>query len=236
MKNSINNFKYCLLTIAGILLIIIAGCKSYFVVSDFEARTANHRTVAILPFEMIFTGIKPEKLTDEDIKIIEEAESKAFMISLNNEILQSTKGGRKPLRIDIQHFDKTLSILNSNNIDIRASWKDDPAKLARILEVDAVLKARIEKRRLMSDLESYGIDLGLRIINILSDYNIWFWLPANMTKSKEIKSSYSLIDRDGIVLWSIAHNIDADWRQPTNNIIDNINRKSARHFPYRTKK
>lgn len=217
------------------LLLLLASCKSYYVTNDFDTRTANHKTVAILPFEMIFTGTKPEKLTDEDLRIIGEAESKAFMISFYNEVLRSTHGGRNLIRVDVQHFDKTLSILQANNIDMRASWKEDPGELAKLLGVDAVVKARIEKHRLMSDLASYGIDLGMHILGVLSDYSLWFLLPPDLAKSKEIKSTYSLLDEKGTALWSIAYDMDADWSSPANEIIDEINRKSAKHFPYRTK-
>jgi hypothetical protein len=217
-------------------LLLLSGCRTAYVISDFESRTANHKTVTILPFEMIFSGIKPEQLTDAELGKIENAESKAFMISFYNEILQSTKGGKNPIRVDIQHFDKTISILNANGIDIRSSWREDPGKLAEILGVDAVVKARIEKYRLMSDLSSYGIDLGVHIISVISNYGFWFWMPHEFTKSKEVKTSYSLLDKQGAVLWSISYNEDADWREPANTIIDEINRKSAKTFPYRKSK
>jgi hypothetical protein len=157
------------------------------------------------------------------------------MISFYNEVLRSTRSGRKPIRVDVQHYDKTLSILKENNIDIRSSWKEDPAKLAKILGVDAVVKTRIEKHRLMSDLTSYGIDLGVHILGVLSDYKFLFWLPPDLAKSKEVKSSCSLLDKEGSTLWSISYDIDADWRKPANEIIDDINWKSAKRFPYRTK-
>lgn len=215
--------------------ILMAGCKSYYIVSDFETRTADHMTFAVLPFEMVFTGKPPEKLTQEDISRIGDAESKAFMISFYNEVLRSTRGGKKPMRVNIQHYDKTLGILEANNIDIRSSWNKDPEMIAKLLGVDAVIKGRIEKFRLMSDLASYGIDLGIHIISILSKEHFWWWLPTDVTKSKEIKTSYSLLDDDGSVLWSIAYDVDADWSQTANEIIEGINRRSVRSFPYRVK-
>lgn len=217
------------------LTFTLISCKSYYEVADFDIRTAGHKTVAILPFEMIFTGVKPEKLSDEELKQISESESQAFMISFYNEVLRSTHSGRKQLRIDVQHFDKTISILKANGLNVMSSWKEDPAALAKMLGVDAVVKARIEKHRLMSDLASYGLDLGLHILSALSDYGLWLWLPGDITKSKEIKSTFSLLDQQGTTLWSIAYDEDADWSRPANEIIDNINRKSAKHFPYRVK-
>jgi hypothetical protein len=216
-------------------LIVLSGCKSYFRISDFNNRTAEHKTIAILPFEIQFTGKKPKELSESDIRKVEDAESKAFMISFYNEVLESTKRGRKSIRVDIQHYDKTIHRLNEKGLDIRSTWEADPGVLAEMLGVDAVVNGRIEKHRLMSDLASYGIDLGVHIIHVLSDYAVWPWLPADATKSKDVKTNYSLIDSDGIVLWSIAYDVEADWRQTSNEIIDHINHKSAKHFPYRSK-
>src|SRR5688500_13475714 len=191
MKTNISWIKYNVYFAVVFILVAFAACKSYFLASDFETRTANHKSIAVLPFEMIFTGVKPEKLTDEDLLMIGEAESKAFMISFYNEVLRSTHNGKKPISVDVQHFDKTINLLKTNNINIRSAWNEDSENLAQILGVDAVVKARIEKHRLMPDLASYGIDLGVHIIGILSNNTIWFWLPSDLTKSKEVKSSFS---------------------------------------------
>jgi hypothetical protein len=236
MKRNSPITGWYLLTAIFLLIFSGYGCKSYYIVSNFDELTAGHQTFAVLPFEMVFTGKKPEKLTDGDVDKIGEAESKAFMVSFYNEVLRSTKRGRKPIRISIQHYDKTLSILESNHIDIRASWKEDPGKLASLLGVDAVVKGHIEKRRLMSDLASYGIDLGIQIISILSNSDLWPWLPGGATTSKEIKTNYSLVDTKGTTLWSISYQSDADWRQRANDIIDYINSRAVKYFPYRFKK
>jgi hypothetical protein len=218
------------------VMIFISGCKPYYFAADFDKRTAEHKIIAVLPFEMVFSGVKPERLTEEELKTIQDAESRAFMISFYNEILRSTKSGKKPIRVDIQHYDKTLSILKENGIDARTSWKEDPATLAKMLGVDAVVKARVEKYRLMSDLASYGIDIGTHIIGVLSDYRFWFWMPPGITKAKEINANFSLLDANSTALWSIAFEKEADWREPANKIIDHINRKAAKTFPYRKSK
>lgn len=234
-KINLHSLSSVAITCTLLLLIILTGCKSYFVAVDFDTRTANHKTIAILPFEMIFTGVKPEKLTQADMDTIAVAESKAFMISFYNEVLRSTRSGRDPIRVDVQHFDKTLSLLQSHNMAIRSSWTADPGQLAQLLGVDAVVKSRIEKHRLMSDLASYGIDMGMHILGILSNNAIWFWLPSDLAKSNEIKSNCSLVDDKGTTLWSISFEDNADWSEPANKIIDNINRRSAKNFPYRSK-
>ena len=215
---------------------IIFCCTPFFISHDFEIQTAGHQEIAILPFEMIYTGLIPEKLTEEDLILIEEAESVAFMTSYYNEVLRSTRSGKKPIRVKIQHYKNTLQVLDEKGINIFESWDMRTEELAKILQVDAVLRGSIEKNQLIPDLESFGIDIGIHIINILTDNSLWPWIPFSLTKSKEVKTNYSLVNgQDGSTLWSIAYEIEADWRSPANEIIDDVNRRSSKKFPYRLK-
>jgi hypothetical protein len=178
----------------------------------------------------------PKDMTQEHLAQIEEAESKAFLISFYNQLLASTKGGKKPIRVDIQNYDKTISLLKENNISLRDSWQSDPQKLAGMLGVDAVVRAHVEKARFMSDLASYGIEVGTDLVNFLSNYHLQDWIPGGMTTSKEVKANYSIIDqKDASRLWSISYDIESDWREKANAIIDGINHKAAKYFPYREK-
>ncbi len=219
----------------GILITIgLFNCTPYYVSNNFNVTTLDHQTVAVLPFEMVYTGQRPEELTHDDINEIAIAESQAFQISYYNEILRSTKSGRKPIRVDLQDYRKTMNLLNENNIDVISSWDEQSEELAEILGVDALVRARVEKKRLMTDLESYGIEVAVHILDAISPHTVWPWLPHDLTKAKEIKTSYSLVDHEnGQLLWSISIDIDADWRLKSNEIIDDINRRSAKKFPYR---
>ncbi len=218
------------------IAIILFCCTPYFISNNFEIQTVNHKEIAILPFEMTYTGLIPDEISEEDLILVEETESIAFMTSYYNEVLRSTRSGKRPIRVNIQHYKNTLQILDDNGINIFDSWDMKAEDIAEILQVDAVLRGYIEKNQLMPDLESFGIDVGIHIINILTDNALWPWIPFDLTKSKEVKTNYSLVDgKDGTTLWSIAYDIDADWRNPANEIIDDVNRRSSRKFPYRIK-
>ena len=126
--------------------------------------------------------------------------------------------------------------MEDNEIGIVESWEWAPEQLAEALGVDAIVKARIEKNRLMSDLESYGIEVAVHILNVLSPHSIWPWLPYGITRSKVIRANYSLVDRaDELAIWTISFDEDANWRRRANEIIDETNRRAARKFPYRRK-
>ncbi len=229
MKN-----KHFFLSLGIVFLFLFSSCTPYFQSANFDTLTADHTRIAVLPFDMIFTGRMPDQLEEEDILRIEEAESQAFQISFYNELLRSTKRGRRNLRVDIQHHRSTLKILEDKGISIRESWSMSPDELADILEVDAVVRANIEKARFMSDLASYGIELGVDIINVLTNYQLWPLFPPFSTQNKAVVADFTLFEqKEGTVLWSISFDKGADWREPANQIIDQISRKAAKKFPYR---
>lgn len=217
------------------LLFLLTGCaKRYYIASDFSTRTIGHQTIAVLPVEMVFTGNQPKDLTEEDIAAIEEGESKAFMISLYDAILRSTKNGKKPMRVSVQSYTTTISMLEENNITIRESWSKRPAELAQILGVDAVVQSRIHKNRYMSDLASYGISVGVQVVQVLSQGTLGVFLPGSLNKTNDIKSNFTLVSgEDGAVLYSRAFTEEADWNRPSEQIIDRTTVRFAKFFPYR---
>ena len=213
--------------------LFLNACTSYFIVSDFSEQTASHKKIAVLPFEIIFSGTVPENLSEEDIAQIEIAESQAFQISFHNELLKRSKSGKKNRSVAIQHYKETLQKLNQKGINIADSWKLSADSLAKVLNVDAVVQARIEKARYMSDLTSYGVEMGKRIISILSDQTLVPWFPLVSSRAKTIKTDYFVLDgKEGTNLWSVTLEEDADWRLPSNEIIDQFSRKAAKKFPY----
>ena len=80
------------ITLLVLFAIACAGPK-YFTAPDFMQKTTNHKLIAVLPFQMVMTGKKPEKLTDEDIAKVEEGIHDA-----DNGRVFSTKEARKKLK------------------------------------------------------------------------------------------------------------------------------------------
>ena len=223
------------LTFLGIGFIsLIISCTTPYHIQNFDEITNSHKVVAVLPFDMIYTGMIPEELTEEDLNEIEAAESQAFQISFYNEVLGSTKNGRRNLSVNLQPINKTNRILKENElsgIEVHSLPYED---IAEMLDVDAFVTGQIQKNRLMSDLASYGIEIGVHILDVMSPHTIWPFIPGDLSRSKEIKSSYAIYDgNESLTLWSVSYNYDADWRRSANDIIDETNRRAARKFPYR---
>ena len=226
-----NKYKSMIMSILGIIVI---GCTPFFISHDFDIQTADHKNVAILPFEMKYSGIISGDFLDNAFVNISEAESKAFMISYYNEVLNSTKGGKNPIRVNLQHHKNTLQILEENDIKISDTWDMKADKIAKLLEVDAVIRATIEKDQLITDLSSYGVDVGYKILEALKKSKIGKWLPLDIAKPKPVIANYSLVNgANGATLWSANYDKKVDWGDSANEIIDDINHTASKKFPYR---
>lgn len=218
-----------LILMAIVFAMCTTSCKRYYQISDFEQLTQDHKQIAILPFEIYTYGHVPQKVTLEMIEEIEKIESTTFQSNFFTKVLSSTRRGGKPLHIKLQHYSKTNSIIEENGLTIKETWSMNPEELAKMLGVDAVVKARIEKDQFFSDGLSAGIDISRDIISIFTDRN-----PVVVSDiNKEIVSDYSLVSDEGTVLWSIGYRNGADWKIQAEQLVASINRRSSRRFPYR---
>jgi hypothetical protein len=220
---------------AFLLVLLIAGfsssCHRYYTNSSFDQKTARHKTIAVLPAEMIFTGTRPQNMNDEDVRKVEEIESKAFQQSMHDAVLRQGNVRKYQLMVDVQHYSNTLQILNDNGISLRDSWKKTDEELAKILNVDAVVRLKIQKNRYMSDLASLGIDVGRRIIDIVAPTPAGIFIP---NRTNDIITSCSIVSRSE-TLWNDNYRRGSDWNTPANQVIENITNNYGKHFPYRKK-
>lgn len=216
------------------VLIIISCSHKYYTVSYFDQQTANHKIVAVLPAEMIFTGKQPEKLSPEDIAKIEEQESKNFQQALYNSILRYANSRKYFTRVNLQDLGTTQRILEEHKIGAKETWKKDDKELAALLGVDAVVRMRIQKQRYMSDLASYGISLGRQII-----YNTGIGskipVPYVPNKTNDIYASCNIISNNQ-TLWNDSYKRASDWDSPANEIIESITNNFGQHFPYKQRR
>lgn len=155
-------------SVTFILLVATTSCShKYYTSANFDEETRDHKKVAILPAEMIFTGNRPQNMTDADIAKTEELESKVFQQYLYNNILKYPKKGRYYTTVTFQSTTSTLQLLEKNNISVRDSWNMTAEELKQILNVDAVVRMKVQKERYMSDLASLGISVGQKVLNTI---------------------------------------------------------------------
>ncbi|MFL5773331.1 MAG: hypothetical protein ACJ75F_09250 [Flavisolibacter sp.] len=218
---------------AALLLIASCGSHNYYTSSSFEQQTRTHKIIAILPAEMIFTGVPPKNITPDQIAKIEETESTTFQNSLFNGILNHANSKKYTTYISVQDISTTLKLLQENNIGVRQSWKEDDKKLANLLGVDAVVRMRIQKKRYMSDLASMGIDMGTQVLSTISGGRLP--VPYVSSKTNDLYASCNVIS-DGRTLWNDSYRGSTDYNSSSEDLVNNITDLFGRHFPYRKRR
>jgi hypothetical protein len=216
--------------LAFFVLIAFSSCHRYFTSASFAEKAARHKTVAILPPQVVFTGNLPKGVSATTIAETEEKESMLFQEALYSNVLKRGNGRKQILGVNVQPNNNTLATLKANGISLRESWTMTDIELAKVLGVDAVVRTLIQKDRLMSDLASAGIDYGKRVIERVISGPGTLALPG--TKTNDIRATCSIIS-NGETLWSDSYTKGSDWNSPANTIINSITDNFAKHFPYR---
>ncbi len=218
------------------MLLLAAACSTVNYQSpQFAERAQHHQIIAVLPFEMVLTGNPPRNLTAQQIAEIEEAESVAFQEAYYYRLLHQASVHRKhPIRIEIQPVETTNRLLDAAGIGVRESWGMSAKSLARVLRVDAVISTSVQKTRYLSDGESFGVDLGLQVVNEVTQGRLAPVLPWGLVTTHDIWANCELIDGlDGAVIWQTDLSQATDWQYPANQVIAGFTEELAKKFPYR---
>lgn len=211
-------------------ILTLSGCSTSKKYSNFENDKSNIEKIAVLPFEIIFTGKIPKAVDEQMLEQIELEESITFQNSFSN-ILLSQNGEDN---FSIQPFQKTLDILRSKNIHVKESWKMHPQQLAKILEVDAVVKSRIKRKIEMPNKKMQRRNTVIQILNISG---IFSGVPAPLPQSRNsnfqnIKVDYVLVEsKEGDIIWKKSTLWNGDKNIALPQKADLINQDSYFIFP-----
>lgn len=222
------------LSFAATAIIFITSCShKNYTTSYFDQQTANHKIIAVLPAEMIFTGSQPKDVSAEEIAKIEETESRMFQNYLFSAILRYANSNKYYTAVGFQDISTTQKLLEENNISVRESWREDDKKLARLLGVDAVVRMRIQKTRYMSDLASFGVGYGQQVLYQIG--NVGKYIPYVPNKTNDIYASCNIVSNNQ-TLWNDDYRGSSNYTVPSEKVIDNITDNFGRHFPYRKRR
>lgn len=222
------------LRIAFLAVVFFSSCsQKQYAVSYFDQQTAHHKLIAVLPAEMIFTGIQPKDINPEDIAKIEENESRIFQNYLFSSILRNANTNRYYTAVGVQDISTTLKLLEDNNISIRDSWREDDRKLEKVLGVDAIVRMRIQKKRYMSDLASLGVSYGQQVLYQIG--NVGKYIPYVPNKTNDIYASCNVVSNNQ-TLWNDDYRGSSNYNVSSERVIDNITDNFGRHFPYRKRR
>ncbi|MDE0006574.1 MAG: hypothetical protein OXQ29_28120 [Rhodospirillaceae bacterium] len=199
-----------------ILMLGVAGCATVYTAAEFSDRTAEHETVALLPFDVsINLRELPEGLTEEDLRQQERDEAYSFQRQLYTQFLQRYARGQ--YSVEFQDIDTTNVLLNRADVDYRAIYLSyTRAELADILGVDAIVSGTIGRSRPMGT----GAAIATTIL-------------FGVGVTNRVDTSMTVHDgEDGFLLWSYDHEIDGGLGSTPEGVAENLMRGVARSFPY----
>lgn len=216
------------------VLFLFACSNKYYTAGNFSEKTEDHKVVAILPAEIVFSGKLPKNLSPEDIAKAEETESVNFQYALMNSILRHANTKKYITTVNFQDINTTQKMLDQNNISVRDSWKRDDNELAKLLNVDAVIRMNIRKQRYMSDEASYGVGVAKQVI-YKTGIGSKVPVPSSVGKTYDVYASCNLLS-DNQTLWNDNYKRAADYDTQPNVLIEWITDSFGENFPYKKKR
>lgn len=236
----LNLFKMKNTIIISILfLITISSCRNKFITNAYEQRKFNHRDIAVIPLVSKYTGNIPDEITQDDIAIIEDAQSERFQELIHSRLVVNSGIGRNRIAVNLVSPSITNAKLALLNISLREASVMDPILLAQKLEVDAIVRGNVTMNRFISDLSSLKIQTAEKILRqVVSLGNFPVNLPGtgNLSRTYKIESSLEILDGiNGSVLWKTNLLRNADWNYQPEDAIASMAQQYAQYFPYRNR-
>ncbi|HEY2953702.1 MAG TPA: hypothetical protein VGK89_00460 [Candidatus Eisenbacteria bacterium] len=193
-----------------------AGAQKYLN-PQFAALTANHKTIAILPFKVtIDMKHMPKDMTIEMLRKSEEDESLEFQKQLYARFLQRAQDGE--YTVGFQDVDQTNAMLAKAGIPLDSLAAHTRDEIAHALGADALVSGSIHQARPTST--------GAAIAQTLL---IGF---SGSTQRVDINMSVHN-GSDGALLWSYDHTDKGGLSNSVEAMTKSLLKKVAGNFPYR---
>ncbi|PRP67561.1 hypothetical protein [Nonlabens agnitus] len=183
---------------------------------DFDQITADHKTIAILPFDATIK-LRPKQmkeLSQDQLTSMEQKEGENIQEAMYSWFLKRKKRGS--LQVDVQPPRTTNSILLKNNLDIYDLSSQSPTDIAAMLGVDAVVMGNLETNKPMSE--------GAAVVTTLL---IGFGNTNNAIVNMEIYNA-----TDGVLLWNYNKKVRGGLGSGPDDLINTLMRKASRRLGY----
>lgn len=190
------------------------GSKQIFQSPQLKTIVGQHKTVAILPYEVTITYKKqPKNFNAEANRDQEKSMSKSIQSSMYTFLLR--KGN--DYRVTFQDVDKTNILLKkAGMLDKLDEFTKD--EVAKVLGVDAVIGGRFETEQTKSE----GAALASAIL---------FGGLGGKTGTGSLILTLNN-GSDGELLWRFFKTMDDGIMSSTDDLVERMMRKVSRNFPY----
>ncbi|MBL7873475.1 MAG: hypothetical protein JNM78_17785 [Cyclobacteriaceae bacterium] len=194
-----------------------AQTREIYVNPNFNALSADHQKLAILPFKAIIK-LRPkqmEKMSEDQLYQLQQDEGKAVQSAMQSYFLKRKE--QHNFKITFLDLLTTNAILAKNNIDGSNIERFTPKELCELLEVDGIITGILSTDKPMSE----GASLALGVL-------VGFYGATNSGKC-------TININDGAtneLMWKYEKTLSRSLGSDTNTIINTIMRKASRQLPY----
>lgn len=209
--------KISLLSAALSALLLTACGPQIYKSTQFDAALARHRSVAILPAEVI-TRLRPneaKKITPEQLEQMNEKTGFAIQDKMYSWFLR--RSDKFQYTVTFQDITRTNALIKQAGISYKDIGTYDRAELAKLLGVDAVLQNRSSMDKPMSD----GAALALGVV-----FGVW-------GNTNQVQTTINIHDgNSGELLWKYDYLASGSVGSSADNLVNALMRNASRRFPY----
>ncbi len=222
-----------LLYFVGLVLILSSCGNTRYLTSSYDRLAPDHSVIAVLPYDNIYTGKVPEDLNQEEFEQMIAADAEYFQASLYSQLLHESGLRNGDIYIDVQDTRKTNKTLKEEGIYIHELHEVNSEDLASILGVDAVVRITLRKNFLLSDEESFFVDVAGQVYRDVIKGPLG-WKTWGTSRTSDIDIHATIMDgTEGIAVWSLHKQASTNWDLSTDQVIESINHHISHKFPYR---
>lgn len=224
-----------LFTIFTFILLFLASCSpNKHLTADYDKFAQRHSKIAVLPYDIQMTGRKVAEMEQEEVDDLRRIESKLFQQSLYSEVLKRTGNRKKDIKISVQDVNKTNRLLQDAGIDMIAIGEYSPKELGEILGVDAVISTRLVKEIFLSREESLLMEVATTTILDRAPIRVRPFNRSKFTRSSEVDIFCTIVDtQEESAIWIYNTECDLQWDADPDDVIENINGRISKKFPYK---
>lgn len=212
------NFRKLILTFLMIFLLHSAKAQTrLFVDAEFSKIGYDHKVIAVVPFRVTIS-LRPKQmqsLQQGQLEKMQEDESRSIQMALYAWFLKRRQQGK--MWVDVQDASTTIAILSKNGITYSNIHEHTPEEIAKILNVDPIVRGTFDTDKPMSD----GASVALGLL-------VGFWGATNQaTMNLFIHNA-----EDGKVLVNYNKGVAGSVGSTSDQLINTVMRKASRRIPY----
>ena len=201
--------------------LFFSGCATVYTAPDFTQYQAQHREVAILPFQV---HIDPSNRAEVEAAELEQQsldQSSSLQRAMYTQFLQGQQRGK--YTVDFQDIDETNTLLRrvtSNQAPLEAISALTKSEICDALQVDAVISGNVQLAKPM------GTGAAIASAFLLGVQGATNEATVNMSVHE---------GQDGYLLWNYEYDASGGLFSSPDRLAKALISSAAKSFPYRAK-